>query len=178
MRRTGWRLLLLVPAVLCAAAPAAEASVTEHGYLKAPDGASLAYTVVLPSVQGRFPVVMVYDGYSAAEAPMTENGDAPFMSALAADGFAVMGVNVPGTGCSSGSIYPPFSHAWAEDGAAAVTWAASQPWSTGKVGMLGASFPGFMALYVAAERPRGLVAIAPTAWTGNFYDAVYPGWHL
>jgi hypothetical protein len=42
------------------------------------------------------------------------------MSALAAKGFAVMGVNVPGTGCSSGSIYPPFSKAWAKDGAAAV----------------------------------------------------------
>jgi putative CocE/NonD family hydrolase len=165
----------LVSAVLCASASAAQASVTQHGYLTAPDGASLSYTVVLPSAQGRFPVVMVYDGYSAGYAPMTDNGDAPFMNALSAKGFAVVGVNVPGTGCSSGSIDPPFSKAWAKDGAAAVTWAASQPWSTGKVGMFGASFPGFMALYVAAERPRGLVAIAPTGWTGNFYDAVYPG---
>ena len=165
----------LASAVLCASASAAQASVTQRGYLTASDGASLAYTVVLPSTQGRFPVVMVYDGYSAGYEPMTDNGDAPYMNALSADGFAVMGVNVPGTGCSSGSIYPPFGKAWAEDGAAAVTWAASQPWSTGKVGMLGASFPGFMALYVAAERPRGLVAIAPSGWTGNFYDAVYPG---
>lgn len=148
---------------------------TEHGYLTAPDGSSLNYTVVLPSAQGRFPVVMVYDGYSAGYSPMTDNGDAAFMNQLSADGFAVMGVNVPGTGCSSGSVYPPFSQTWAKDGAAAVTWAASQPWSTGKVGMFGASFPGFMALYVAAERPRGLVAIAPSGWTGNFYDAVYPG---
>jgi uncharacterized protein len=162
-------------AVLCVAVPAAQASVTEHGYLTAPDGSSLNYTVVLPSAQGRFPVVMVYDGYSAGYSPMTDNGDAAFMDQLSADGFAVMGVNVPGTGCSSGSVYPPFSQAWAKDGAAAVTWAASQPWSTGKVGMFGASFPGFMALYVAAERPRGLVAIAPSGWTGNFYDAVYPG---
>ena len=167
--------LALVTAVVCAAAPAAQASVTTHGYLKAPDGASLSYTVVLPSAQGRFPTVMVYDGYSAGYNPMTDNGDAPYMNALAADGFAVMGVNVPGTGCSSGSIYPPFGKLWAADGAYAVTWAASQPWSTGKVGMFGASFPGFMATYVAAERPKGLVAIAPTGWTGNFYDAVYPG---
>jgi hypothetical protein len=160
---------------LCASASAAQASVTQHGYLKAPDGSSLNYTVVLPKAQGRFPVVMVYDGYSAGYEPMSDNGDAPFMTALAADGFAVMGVNVPGTGCSSGAVYPPFSKAWAKAGAAAVTWAASQPWSTGKVGMLGASFPGFMSLYVAAERPRGLVAIAPSGWTGNFFDAVYPG---
>ncbi len=154
---------------------ATQTSVTKHGYLTAPDGASLNYTVVLPSSQGRFPVAMAYDGYSAGYAPMTDNGDAPITDQLLARGFAVMGVNVPGTGCSSGSVYPPFSQAWAKDGAAAVTWAASQPWSTGKVGMFGASFPGFMALYVAAERPAGLVAIAPTAWAGNFYDAVYPG---
>jgi putative CocE/NonD family hydrolase len=165
----------LVSAVLCASASQAQASVTQHGYLPAPDGSSLGYTVVLPSAHGRFPVVMDYDGYSAGYEPMTDNGDGPFMSALLAKGFAVMGVNVPGTGCSSGSVYPPFSKAWAKDGASAVTWAASQPWSTGKVGMLGASFPGFMALYVAAERPRGLAAIAPSGWTGNFYDAVYPG---
>ena len=174
MRGIAGLVLALVLGMLWASPPA-DASVTQHGYLKAPDGSSLSYTVVLPSAQGRFPVVMVYDGYSAGYAPMTDNGDAPYMNALAADGFAVMGVNVPGTGCSSGSVYPPFGHAWAEDGAAAVEWASSQSWSSGKVGMLGASFPGFMALYVAAERPRGLVAIAPSGWTGNLYDAVYPG---
>jgi uncharacterized protein len=176
MRRTLWPTCAAVAStVACMCAPAAQASVTQHGYLTAPDGASLSYTVVLPSAQGRFPVVLDYDGYSAGYEPMGDNGDGPFMSALAAKGFAVMGVNVPGTGCSTGSIYPPFGKAWAKDGAAAVSWAASQPWSTGKVGMLGASFPGFMALYVAAERPRGLAAIAPSGWTGNFYDAVYPG---
>jgi uncharacterized protein len=174
MKRLRFGLALTV-AVLCVPAAAAHASVTERGYLKAPDGSELNYTVVLPSATGRFPVVMIYDGYSAGYEPMTDNGDSAFTSELAADGFAVMGVNVPGTGCSSGSVYPPFSQAWAKDGAAAVTWAASQAWSTGKVGMFGASFPGFMALYVAAERPRGLVAIAPSGWTGNFYDAVYPG---
>ncbi len=176
MRRKLWpACAVLVSVVVSATASAAQASVTQHGYLKAPDGASLSYTIVLPSAQGRFPVVLDYDGYSAGYDPTGDNGDGPFMSALAAKGFAVMGVNVPGTGCSSGSVYPPFSKAWAKDGAAAVTWAASQPWSTGRVGMLGASFPGFMALYVAAERPRGLVAIAPSGWTGNFFDAVYPG---
>ena len=165
----------LVCALFGAAVPAAQASVTEHGYLTTHDGSSLSYTVVLPATQGRFPVAMVYDGYSAGYDPMVDNGDSAFTTALVAKGFAVMGVNVPGTGCSSGSVYPPFSKAWAQDGAQAVTWAATQPWSTGRVGMFGASFPGFMALYVAAERPRGLVAIAPSGWTGNFFDAVYPG---
>jgi putative CocE/NonD family hydrolase len=158
------------------ASPAA--AVTHTGYLTAPDGTSLNYTVVLPSAtvpNGGFPTVMVYDGYEAGYAPMTDNHDAPYMNALAADGFAVMGVNMPGTGCSGGSAWPPFSKQWAEDGAYAVTWAASQPWSNGKVGMLGDSFPAFGALWVAAEQPKGLVAIAADGWTGNFYDTVYPG---
>ena len=166
-------------ALLLAMAPAraesGHASVTRHGYITAPDGSELNYTVVVPSARGRFPVVMVYDGYEAGYAPMTDNHDAPYMTALAAKGFAVMGVNMPGTGCSGGSAWPPFSKEWAQDGAFAVTWAASQPWSTGKVGMLGDSFPAFGSLWIAAERPRGLAAIAPDGWTGNFYDTVYPG---
>jgi hypothetical protein len=32
-----------------------------------------------------------------------------------------------------------------------------------------------MSMYVAGEHPRGLAAIAPSAWTGNFRDAVYQG---
>ena len=107
MRRRLWAACAaLVSAVLCASASVAQASVTQHGYLTAPDGSSLSYTVVLPSAQGRFPVAMDYDGYSAGYDPMTDNGDGPFISALSAKGFAVMGVNVPGTGCSSGSVYP------------------------------------------------------------------------
>jgi uncharacterized protein len=157
------------------AGSAAAASVTQHGYLKAPDGAELNYTVVLPSAQGRFPTVLVYDGYEAGYAPMSDNWDARYMNTLAAQGFAVMGVNMPGTGCSGGNVWPAFSKEWAEDGAFAVSWAASQSWSTGKVGMLGDSFPAFGSLWVAAEHPRGLVAIAPDGWTGNFYDDVYPG---
>jgi hypothetical protein len=156
-------------------ASAAQASVTQHGYLSAPDGSSLSYTVVLPSAQGRFPVAMDYDGYSAGYDPVTDNGNASIANQLLAKGFAVFGVNVPGTGCSTGSFWPPFRKAWAQDGAFALSWAASQPWSTGKVGMFGTSFPGFMSLYVAAQRPPGLVAIAPSAWTANFYDAVWPG---
>lgn len=168
-------LALMSAAYLSAGVGSAAASVTHTGYLTAPDGASLNYTVVRPDGPGPFPTVMVYDGYEAGYAPMTDNHDEPYMDALAAKGFAVMGVNMPATGCSGGNIWPAFSKEWGQDGAFAVTWAATQPWSNGKVGMLGDSFPAFGSLWVAAEHPRGLVAIAPDGWTGNFYDDVYPG---
>jgi uncharacterized protein len=117
-------------------------------------------------------VLLTVDGYSAGRAPLIQAED----NGLANDRrFALMGVNVPGTGCSSGSYAPPFRVQWAKDGAYAVSWAASQPWSTGRVGLYGTSFGGFMALYIAGERPHGLVAISPHAWTGNFRDATYQG---
>jgi predicted acyl esterase len=46
-----------------------------------------------------------------------------------------------------------------------VEWAADQPWSTGKVGLLGISYYAGSQWRVAARRPKGLAAIVP--WEGN-----------
>ena len=43
---------------------------------------------------------------------------------------------------------------------AAVEWAASQPWSTGKVGLLGKSYDGWTGLMGIAQQPKGLAAVA------------------
>src|SRR5207244_9478026 len=63
--------------------------------------------------------------------------------------ISLVGANLPGTGCSSGTLNQLFRSEWATDGKALVEWLASRPWSSGRVGMYGASFPGFMANYVA-----------------------------
>lgn len=42
---------------------------------------------------------------------------------------------------------------------AAVEWAARQPWSTGKVGLLGKSYDGWTGLMGVARRPKGLAAV-------------------
>lgn len=52
----------------------------------------------------------------------------------------------------------------AADAAAVVEWAAAQPWSTGRVGMAGASHLATLQWYTAARRPPHLAAIAP--WEG------------
>lgn len=46
-----------------------------------------------------------------------------------------------------------------------VEWAAEQPWSTGKVGLLGVSYYAGSQWRVAARRPKGLAAIIP--WEGE-----------
>jgi predicted acyl esterase len=42
-----------------------------------------------------------------------------------------------------------------------IEWAADQPWSTGKIGLLGISYFAGTQWRVAARRPRGLAAIIP-----------------
>lgn len=50
-----------------------------------------------------------------------------------------------------------------------VEWAADQPWSTGKVGLLGISYLAVGQWQVAARRPKGLAAIIPWEGLADFY---------
>jgi putative CocE/NonD family hydrolase len=163
---------LLLCLAWCAQAQAAP--VQRAGYITMSDGVKLRYAVELPAESGRFPVAMKYDGYCEGTSPMTCN-EGQDASALLAAGYAVLGVNMRGTGCSEGQFdfRNPVEH---KDGKAAVEWAARQPWSTGHVGMFGDSFPGLMQPGVAALHPAGLDAIAPWQIVDDVYrDVAYPG---
>ena len=163
----------LLALVLAFAGPA-QASVDKWGYIPLADGTQLRYTVTLPAAEGRFPVAMDYDGYCEGTGP-TRCNDVDMAKKLVGAGYAVLGVSMRGTGCSTGTFdfRSPQEHA---DGAAAVEWAAKQPWSTGRVGMFGDSFPGLSQPGVAALRPKGLAAIAPFQIVDDVYrDVGYPG---
>ena len=147
----------------------------ETGYVTMPDGTELRYTVFLPdSGPGPWPTLLQYDGYAADTNPY-ENGQDLFGPRMRAKGYAVLGVNVRGSGCSSGT-FDVFEHQWALDGYEVVEWAAQQPWSNGDIGMFGVSMPAIMSLYVAALDPPHLDAIAPAAALTDLYrDVAYPG---
>ncbi|HVV75402.1 MAG TPA: CocE/NonD family hydrolase [Mycobacteriales bacterium] len=178
-RRTACSLFLaaalgcgLVPAVGQAASAAG--TVQRQGYIPLKDGVHLEYTVDLPAARGRFPVALVYDGYCEGAGPLSCN-DTQTAPALLKAGFAVLGVSIRGTSCSTGHFDPMTNQEW-RDGYAAVEWAARQPWSTGHVGMFGDSFPGITQLGVAGLRPPHLDAIAPFQVTTDIYrDVGYPG---
>lgn len=160
----GWVLLASTPAV------AAPATVTEDGYLEVRDGTRLRYHLVRPADQARHPVVVQYDGYSAGTDPGF--GSIPGLEErLLERGFALLGVSIRGTGCSSG-VHDLFEPRQAEDGVEAVEWAARQPWSDGRVGMAGYSFPGIMQLLTAGRRPKGLRAIVPSSVVFDLYRDV------
>ncbi|MBN8756004.1 MULTISPECIES: CocE/NonD family hydrolase [Variovorax] len=142
--------------------------VRKWGYITLPDGNKMRYSLLLPSATGSFPLLVEYDGYSSGSAP---NIGQLWLS----EGYAVMGLNVPGTGCSTGEDQV-FDASTGAAGAFAIEWAGKQPWSNGKIGMVGYSYSGYNQLWVAAHRPKGLLAITPSKNVGDPYrDVGYPG---
>jgi putative CocE/NonD family hydrolase len=147
------------------------------GYIPLPDGTQLAYEVHLPGASGKFPVAMIMDHYSSgAQDPAVNTGSNFPGATLLAAGYAVLGVNQRGSGCSSGVNDWVNAAQWGQDGANVVEWAAAQRWSTGHIGLFGISWPGITQVGTAGHRPPHLDAIAPFMVTTDFYrDTAYPG---
>lgn len=156
--------------------PAEDGRVVERLYLEMPYGVELAATLVRPDDPGgQHPVLMLYDPYGSGSNSEAAFG-VPGPDFFIPHGYAFLQVSVRGTGCSSGAFDQVFSPIEAQDGARVVEWAASQPWSNGRVGLLGSSYSGIDQFFVAAEHPDGLAAIAPFATLGDLYrDVAYPG---
>src|SRR3954447_23055564 len=173
MKRTA--VLVVIAAWLSIGAAAAVAAPAEkQGYIPMADGTQLEYTVNLPDDKGRFPVAMVYDGY--CEGPGGTRCNEPTHGpALLAAGYAVLGVSIRGTSCSTGT-FDAFSSQEGREGAPGGEWGAPEPWSTGHSAMLGVSFPGITQVGVGGLRPPHLDAIAPFQVTTDLYrDVSYPG---
>jgi predicted acyl esterase len=145
-------------------------------YIEMRDGTLLAAMVRPPAgktlADGPFPTVIEYSGYAAAD----PNSPQPSSLILSVEGFATVGVNMRGSGCSGG-LMDLFDLPTTADGYDVVEAVAAQPWvKGGKVGMIGISFPGISQLFVAGARPPHLAAIAPLSVIADIYRAPgYPG---
>jgi uncharacterized protein len=145
-----------------------------YGYLTTRDGTKLAIDVHLPgnSGSGPYPTLMEYSGYGYANPAGGESSIAPIANLL---GFAVVDVNMRGTGCSGGA-FDYFEPLQGLDGYDAIETVARQPWvSNHKVGMMGVSYGGLSQLFVAETRPPDLSAITPLSVIDNTQTTLYPG---
>src|SRR5215831_20892210 len=84
------------------------------------------------------------------------------------DGYVVINVDSRGAGKSPGRL-DPNSPAEFRDFYDAIAWAGTQPWSSGKVGLLAISYYAAGQWFVAAMRPPHLAAILPWQGTYDFY---------
>jgi uncharacterized protein len=162
------------------------------GYITTRDGTRLAAYVTMPGPieQGPYPTIVNYSGYDPARPgqPIGDYAalcemlpvlcDAPSdASALIAAvmGYATVGVNMRGTGCSGGA-YDFFETLQLLDGYDVIETVAAQPWvKGGRVGMTGLSYPGISQLFVAKTHPPHLAAITPLSVVGNTFTTLVPG---
>jgi predicted acyl esterase len=155
------------------------------------DEAELHYKVLLPDAErfgpGPYPTVIDYSGYVPA-LNIYDGLDDRFIE----QGYAVVGLNIRGSACSSGK-FDYFEPRQAVDGVEAIDWLADQDWSNGRFAMVGKSYPGITQLFVAGARaiagdePRTqewvdgvladhLTAIVPGHVFADLYrDVPYPG---
>lgn len=143
-------------------------------YIEMRDGVTLSAMVRLPGPadEGPYPTVVEYSGYDPANPGEPE----PMTGIFTQVGYATVGVNMRGSGCSGGA-FDFFSELQTIDGYDMIEAIAAQPWVLdNKVGMVGISYPGISQLFVAQTQPPGLEAISPMSVIEDSYrSVVYPG---
>jgi len=133
------------------------------------DGVHLTADVWVPAAAGPFPAILV-------RTPYMRNWDNPNQNFgrlgafYTAHGYAFVVQDVRGRGDSEGEF--DFFFQEAADGYDTVEWIARQPWSNGRVGMMGGSYLGTVQWLAARERPPHLVCIVPRAPAGRYFDEI------
>ncbi len=117
------------------------------------DKIRLATYLYLPELPGeKFPVILIRTPYKKEMAELNASFYAP-------RGYVVAVQDCRGRFASEGK-WKPFIFE-AQDGYDTIEWLAEQPWSNGKVGMIGGSYVGWVQLWAAVERPPHLITIIP-----------------
>ncbi|HEX2152506.1 MAG TPA: CocE/NonD family hydrolase [Acidimicrobiia bacterium] len=164
------------------------------------DGATLRADVFRPPREGRHPVILSHGVYAKglpfsgpiyhmqwdkllAKDPTVLHGSTGKYQAWEVtdperwvpDGYVVVRIDSRGAGWSPGVLWPRNPGEY-DDIAESVEWAAAQPWSNGRVGIMGISYYAVMAWAAAARQPEHLRAfIAWEGFTDPYRDAYYHG---
>jgi uncharacterized protein len=173
--------------------------ITWHQPIPMDDGIVLDADVFSPIADGRYPVILTYgvyakglayqDGYPKQWKKMVEdhpeilegstnkyqNWEVTDPERWVPHGYVVVRVDSRGAGWSPGFMDPAGPRE-IEDLYQSIEWAGTQPWSNGKVGMLGISYYASNQWRVAGLHPPHLAAIIP--WEGQndrYRDSGYHG---
>lgn len=156
-------------------------------YLEMADGVRLAVDVHVPEggmPEGGFPAIMIFTPYYRrfALAPDAPEGTEPcpnagaYRDAFVPHGYAVVIVDVRGTGASFGTRDSFRSPVERGDYAAVMDWVVQQDWCNGRLGATGISYVGAAADFAASTGHAALKAIAPLSSVWDTYaDHFYPG---
>lgn len=134
-------------------------------YISMPDGVRLSADVYLPPqvrTGSTVPTMLQATRYwrlQEFDPPQSEKN--PVVQAFLDQGYAVILLDVRGTGASFGSRDTEFSLAETKDFPHVVDWIAKQPWSNGAVGALGYSYAGNTSENISFGASSNLKAVVP-----------------
>jgi putative CocE/NonD family hydrolase len=161
--------MAILPAFLAPKVEAAAPVVIERDVaVPMSDGTVLRANVFRPGEGGPFPILVMRTPYGKPDS---------VDEALVRAGFIVVIQDARGRYASDGQ-FESFLRAETHDGSDGydtVEWAAKLPGSTGKVGLFGPSYPGFLAWRAAGKKPPALGAMAASSIPSNYPDLEGPG---
>jgi putative CocE/NonD family hydrolase len=131
------------------------------------DGVKLAADLYMPDKVGKYPIVLIRTMYGRQN---KSHGYDTIARIFTSQGYIFLVQDVRGRFDSEGEFYPYIFEA--ADGYDTVEWAGTQPWSTGKVGTIGASYWGSTQWLLSPNSSKYLKAMVPI----NTSQDVYPRW--
>jgi predicted acyl esterase len=149
--------------------------------VKVRDGVQIAVDVFRPDGPGRFPSLLTASPYnkdlaylpSVPTFHMRETNDVDY---FVSRGYTYVHMDVRGSGKSVQGQWQFMNLEEQQDFHDVIEWIAERPWCTGKVGMIGESYPGMVQWFAAAQQPEHLACIVPYDANADFYrDIVYHG---
>ena len=148
---------------------------TQLVFIDVEGDASLAATLYLPEGDGPFATLLEALPYRMND--ITASYVDSYERFATEGGFAVLRVDVRGTGGSEGVAEDEYPDIERRDLRTVIEWLVAQAWSNGKVGMFGTSYSGFNSLHMAMEGIPQLGAVAAMYATDDRYtdDVHYAG---
>ena len=146
------------------------ASVEARYDVKVPmrDGVNLSADIYFPrGEQGPLPVILTRTPYDNMTEESLEAG-----RFYPQHGYVLVAQDVRGRNDSDGDFYPYLNDF--KDGHDTVEWIGAQPWCDGNVGMVGASYVGYVQWQAASMGSSYLKAIVPRVIGANMYET---GWY-
>ncbi|MEO6284149.1 MAG: CocE/NonD family hydrolase [Dyadobacter sp.] len=142
--------------------PLNEIRIERHKAVPMRDGVILYADVYMPATPGKYPTIITRTPYGSQRDAVHQG-----MIKFAQRGYAVVVQDVRGRYESDGK-WEPFRDE-AKDGYDTIEWAATQPFSNGKVATQGGSYLGHNQWQAASLNPPHLVAAFPSLASTNIY---------
>jgi putative CocE/NonD family hydrolase len=128
------------------------------------DGVQLGADIYLPPGTGPFPVLLTITPYG-------KTGAGRGAAAQMERGYAVVAVDSRGLRASKGK-WETYVHE-AQDGFDVQQWVAKQPWSNGRIGMFGTSYPAYTQVAPAQYRNPNVKALVPVSAQSDNFGSVW-----